>query len=87
MSKQLQKADDEYFFNQPGSEAGMAETLIEQDSPEVIPEVNKGQAVEKTIQPINASRGDDGDINPTDKDTNLHSQFVDTGAIDASSRK
>ena len=87
MTTPLQSADDQHFFEQPGSEAGMPETLIEQDSPNIMPEVNTGQAIENTIEPISEAKLTDTSIEPTDKDKNLRTQFIDTGAIDAQQRK
>ncbi|MCK4522395.1 MAG: hypothetical protein KAU20_07520 [Nanoarchaeota archaeon] len=82
----LQESDDQHFIEQPGSEAGMLETLIEQDSPNVIRNNVQTGAVEKLIEPINVSNDREA-MKETDKDQNLHTQFVDTNAIDAASRK
>ena len=76
MSNPLQKSDDEYFKNQPGSGAGVAETLIENDSPNVVPEVNTGNAKEKTIEPIEKGSRDDSYTEEHDKDKNLRDQFI-----------
>lgn len=82
----LQKSDDKHYFDQPGSGAGMAETLLENDSPNVVLEVTKGTVKEKTISPINKGTRDGHYTEQHDKDVNLRNRFVDKTAVDAQSR-
>ena len=72
----LQKEDDKHYKDQPGSGAGMAETLLEDDSPNVVPEVSTGGAKEKTIKPESKGTRDGHYTEEHDKDQNLRKKFI-----------
>ncbi len=82
----LQSSDDQHFFEQPGSTLGIPETLIHEDSPDVILEKEAGKAKEGIIDPtVKGTRdGQYDEVNDINK--NLREKFVNKGVIDAQSR-
>ena len=76
MTAPLQKEDDKHYADQPGSGAGTPETLIENDSPNVVPEVNTGGAKEKSINPVSKGTRDGHYTEEHDKDLNLRKKFI-----------
>lgn len=77
-NKILQKSDDQYA-KESGSMQAFQITPISEDSPNNVVNVNKGEAVQKTIEPKNKGTRDGHYDVVNDKDKNLRSQFVKQG--------
>lgn len=80
-NKIRQKEDDQHAM-ESGSMQGYPITPVSEDSPSIVSEVSQGKGVQKTIEPVNNGTRDGYYDVTSDKDQNLHTQFVKPNAID-----
>ena len=84
-NKVRQREDDQHEI-ESGSKQGYLQTPVGEDSPNIVPQVNQGNATTKPIEPINKGTRDGEYDVVNDKDKNLRDQFIKKGEIESQGR-